>query len=178
MPRPSRTCVWPSLAGAHSGKSPRCHLKYLLPHHPHHSVCTISYAVPDRSRSLHARAQCDYAAPGPCRLFIYPCPVGCSLRVCACVCGDGRVSRSVSHVCASRVSRPMSWVTVTPSVHAPTCRARDTRVTRVTHLPHLHPPFFFHPSISRQLGLSPRVPSRTRIHVRGRCKANVLAGLL
>lgn len=106
MPRPSRTCVWPSLAGAHSGKSPRCHLKYLLPHHPHHSVCTISYAVPDRSRSLHARAQCDYAAPGPCCLFIYPCPVGCSLRVCACVCGDRRVSRSVSHVCASRVSRP------------------------------------------------------------------------
>ena len=137
MPRPSRTCVWPSLAGAHSGKSPRCHLKYLLPHHPHHSVCTISYAVPDRSRSLHARAQCDYAAPGPSRLFIHPCPVGCSLRVCACVCGDRRVSRSVSHVCASRVSRPMSWVTVTPLCMRPPV-ARATRALRASRISHTH----------------------------------------
>lgn len=144
MPRPSRTCVWPSLAGAHSGKSPRCHLKYLLPHHPHHSVCTISYAVPDRSRSLHARAQCDYAAPGPSRLFIYPCPVGCSLRVCACVCGDGRVSRSVSHVCASRVSRPMSWVTVTPLCMRPPV-ARATRASRVSRISHTHTLLFFPP---------------------------------
>ena len=144
MPRPSRTCVWPSLAGAHSGKSPRCHLKYLLPHHPHHSVCTISYAVPDRSRSLHARAQCDYAAPGPCRLFIYPCPVGCSLRVCACVCGDRRVSRSVSHVCASRVSRPMSWVTVTPLCMRPPV-ARATRASRVSRISHTYTLLFFPP---------------------------------